>query len=143
LAPKDTDIIVKQLLLHLHSYRPGSSRSNALLLTLLKKAQLCLKADAKQPSLATTRFYMDLMAYVAIEKSLGSPMDLLRFYLPTLVSKVNLQRFSSDDQIFVICNMAEALAACENDIKRRDPSQLSALRNQSVEASSNLFEVSS
>jgi len=53
---------------------------------------------------------------------------------------VNLQRFSTDDQIFVICNMAEALAACEKGIKTGDPSQLSLLRNQSVDASPNLFE---
>ncbi|KAJ7633475.1 hypothetical protein DFH06DRAFT_693041 [Mycena polygramma] len=138
LTPTDTDIIVKQLLLQLRSFQPGSSRSNALLSTLLDQAQLCLKADAKTPSLlATTRFYMDLMAYVAIEKSLGSPMDLLRFYLPTLVTKPNLRKLSSDDQIFVICNMAEALAACEKD---RDTPQLSVLRNQSAEASANLFE---
>ncbi|KAJ6507414.1 hypothetical protein C8R47DRAFT_1101220 [Mycena vitilis] len=140
LPPTDTDIIVKQLLLQLRSFQSGSSRSNALLSTLLGQAQLCLKADAKTQSLATTRFYMDLMAYVAIEKSLGSPMDLLRFYLPALVAKPYLRKLSSDDQIFVICNMAEALAACEKDIKGCDSPQLSVLRNQSVEASANLFE---
>ncbi|KAJ7252107.1 hypothetical protein B0H12DRAFT_624426 [Mycena haematopus] len=142
LTPPDTDIVVKQLLLQLHSFRLGSLRSNALLPVLVNKAKLCLKADtAKQrPSLATTRFYMDLMAYVAIGNSLGSPMDLLRFYLPDLVGKGSLQRFSPSDQVFVICNMAEALALCEKGIKTGDPSQLSVLRNQSVEASPNLFE---
>ncbi|KAJ6594591.1 hypothetical protein B0H19DRAFT_1096158 [Mycena capillaripes] len=140
LASTDTEIIVKQLLLNLHSFRPGSSRGNALLLTLLDKAQSCLKADPKQASLETTRFYMDLMAYIAIEKSLGSPIDLLRFYLPALVTKVNLQRFSPNDQVFVICNMAEALATCERTIKGRDSSQLTAVRNQSVDASPTLFD---
>ncbi|KAF7376656.1 ArAE-2 domain-containing protein [Mycena sanguinolenta] len=142
LTPPDTDIVVKQLLLQLHSFRLGSSRSNVLLPVLVNKAKLCLKADVLQqrPSLATTRFYMELMAHIAVEKSIGSPMDLLRFYLPDLVSKGSLQRFSPSDQIFVICNMAEALAACEKDVNTSHPSQLSVLRNQSVEASPNLFE---
>ncbi|KAJ6456389.1 hypothetical protein C8R45DRAFT_943603 [Mycena sanguinolenta] len=142
LTPPDTGVVVKQLLLQLHSFRVGSSRSGVLVPVLVNKAKLCLKADVSQqrPSLATTRFYMELMAYVAIEKSIGSPMDLLRFYLPDLVSKGSLQRFSPSDQIFVICNMAEALAACEKGIKTSEPSQLSVLRNQSVEASPNLFE---
>ncbi|KAJ7354533.1 hypothetical protein DFH08DRAFT_855179 [Mycena albidolilacea] len=141
LAPTDTDIVVKQLLLQLQSFRPGSSRGTSLLLALITKAQLCLKADfaakQSQSSLTTTRFYMDLMSYVAIEKSLGSPTDLLKFYVPGPVSKVTLTRLSADDQIFVICNMAEALAACEKAV---DASQLSVLRNQSVEASPILFE---
>jgi hypothetical protein len=51
---------------------------------------------------------------------------------------VTLTRLSADDQIFVICNMAEALAACEKAV---DASRLTVLRNQSVEASPILFEV--
>ncbi|KAJ6538779.1 hypothetical protein DFH09DRAFT_1176215 [Mycena vulgaris] len=141
LAPTDTDIVVKQLLLHLHAYRPGSPHGSDLLLTLLDKAQLCLKADAGQHTLATTRFYVDLMAYVAISKSLGSPLDLLRFYLPALVGKVTIARLSTDDQIYVICNMAETLAACEKDKNKGSESpQLTILQNQSVDASPTLFE---
>jgi hypothetical protein len=138
-------MIVNQLLLHLPAYRSGSPRSNTLLLTLLEKAKSCLKTDlmSTQPTLETTRFYIDLMAHVAIKKSLGSPIDLLRFYLPTLVGKITIQRLSSDDQIFVICNMAETLAACEERTKGRDSPPLTTLRNQSVDASPNLFEVSS
>ncbi|KAJ7782509.1 hypothetical protein DFH07DRAFT_790899 [Mycena maculata] len=135
LTPTDTDTIVKQLLLSLPSFRPGSARGKALLLTLLEKAQTCLKADGS--TLATTRFYMDLMAYVAIEKSLGSPIDLLRFYLPTLVSKVTIQKYSEDDRNFIICSMAETLAACEEGEKGPDSTQLSVL---SVEASPIVFE---
>ncbi|KAJ7502500.1 apoptosis inhibitory protein 5-domain-containing protein [Mycena galericulata] len=142
LTPTDTDIIVKQLLLDLHSFRSGSTRGKALLITLLEKAQTCLKTDAKAPipTLATTRFYMDLMAYVAIEKSLGSPIDLLRFYLPALVTKMTIPKFSADDQNFIICSMAETLAACEEVNKGPDSAQLSILRNHSVAAAPNLFE---
>ncbi|KAJ7678690.1 hypothetical protein B0H17DRAFT_1078073 [Mycena rosella] len=138
LGPTDTDIVVKDLLLHLRAYRPGSPQGTALLLTLLDKAQLCLKADAGQPTLATTRFYMDLMAYVVITKSLGSPTVLLGFYLPALVAKMRF--LSPDDQISVICNMAETLAAGEEGDKGRDSPQFLLLRNQSVDASPNLFE---
>ncbi|KAJ7213028.1 hypothetical protein GGX14DRAFT_446084 [Mycena pura] len=138
LSTADTDIIVKQLLLDLQSYRPGLPRSNALLRTLLDQAQVCFKAEAKQRALVRTRFYMDLMAYVTTEKSLGSPLDLLRFYLPSLVAKMTLLLLTPDDQVYVICNMAETFAACE---KARDNSQqLAVLRNQSVDASPNLFE---
>ncbi|KAJ7467035.1 hypothetical protein FB451DRAFT_1259934 [Mycena latifolia] len=140
LTPADTDIVVKQLLLHLRAYRSGSPQGGDLLSTLLEKANLCLKADAGQPTLATTRFYMDLMAYVVITKSLGSPIDLLRFYLPSLVRKMTILRLSPDDQISVICNMTETLAACEKDDKNGDSLQLTILRNQSVDASPNLFE---
>ncbi|KAJ7122054.1 hypothetical protein C8R43DRAFT_1032975 [Mycena crocata] len=138
LTPADTDIIVKQLLLDLPTFRSESPLSESLLLTLLEKAQSCLRADAGQ--LTTTRFYMDLMAYVVVEKSSGSPLALLRFYLPTFVGKVTLQKYSPDDQIFIICNMAEALAACEARNKDQDSPSLTAPRNQSVDASPNLFE---
>ncbi|KAJ6616684.1 hypothetical protein B0H10DRAFT_2036577 [Mycena sp. CBHHK59/15] len=141
LSAADTEIVVKKLLLSLHSYGPGSPRIDALLQALRAKAQLCLKADLAQNTLATTRFYIDLMAYLVIEKPLGTPIELMRFYLPSLVAKMTIQRLSTDDQIFVICSMAEALSVCEKNTKDRDLPQLSTLRNQSVDASPNLFEV--
>ncbi|KAJ7762512.1 hypothetical protein B0H16DRAFT_1529053 [Mycena metata] len=137
LAPADTDIIVKQLLLSLRSYRPGSLRSNALLVTLSDKAQLCLKANPK--SLASTRFYLDLMAYVAIEKSLAPATSLLRFYVPSVVGKAVLQRFSLDDQLFVVCHVAEALAASGTQ-NHNLPQEHIALLHQTSEASPILFE---
>ncbi|KAJ6567833.1 Fusaric acid resistance protein-like-domain-containing protein [Mycena sp. CBHHK59/15] len=122
LSAADTEIVVKKLLF------PA------------RQAQLCLKADLAQNTLATTRFYIDLMAYLVIEKPLGTPIELMRFYLPSLVAKMTIQRLSTDDQIFVICSMAEALSVCEKNTKDRDLPQLSTLRNQSVDASPNLFE---
>lgn len=134
----EADIIVKQILLSLPSYRPGSSRSNTLFKTLADKTQSCLKDDPK--SLASARFYMDLMAYLAIEKAVVSPTELLLFYVPSLVAKPVLLRLSPDDQLFVIWNVAEALTASE---KGAQTSQHITLRNHSVEASPILFEVGS
>ncbi|KAJ7162251.1 hypothetical protein C8R46DRAFT_1353235 [Mycena filopes] len=135
LAAAETDIIVKQILLSLPSYRLGSSRSNTLLKTIADKTQSCLKADPK--SLANARFYMDLMAYLAIEKAVVSPTELLLFYVPSLVAKPVLLRLSPDDQLFVVWNVAEALTASE---KGAQTPQHIALRNQSVEASPILLE---
>ncbi|KAJ7019215.1 hypothetical protein C8F04DRAFT_1148456 [Mycena alexandri] len=123
LAPADTDIIVKQLLLSLRSYNPGSLRSNTLLVTLIDKAQLCLKANPK--SLASTRFYLDLMAYIAIEKSLASSTDLPPLSTSPLLSG---RRSSS------------ALAASEKSTQNHDLPQHIALRHQSIEASPILFD---
>ncbi|KAJ7646592.1 hypothetical protein FB45DRAFT_890848 [Roridomyces roridus] len=138
LTPTDNEIIVKQLFIHIPSFSTGSPRSESLLNTLLETAQTCLKADGT--TLTTTRFYMDLMAHVVIDKSLGSPIELLRFYLSTLVSKRTLQRYSKDDQNYIICNMADALAACEEVNRGHSVTQLSTMRNLSVDASPILFE---
>ncbi|KAJ7090917.1 hypothetical protein B0H15DRAFT_249294 [Mycena belliarum] len=142
LSSADTEIVVKQLLLHLRALQSGSAQGNDLLQALIEKAQLCFKADAVgQPTLASTRFYMDLMHYLVITKSLGSPLTLLRFYLPSLVTKTVIVRLSPDDQLHIICNMAETLAVCEGGDKGgKDDSQLTILRNQSVHASPILFE---
>jgi len=141
---KDTELAVKDLLLSLPSYKPHSPRGNALLVVLLEQASVSLRKDiqpGKPASLETTRHYLDLAAFVVIEKRIAPPIDLLRFYYTSLAGKMTLQRLSIDDQTWVICSMAETLAACDQDPKNHDGPQLSALRRQVIDACPILFEV--
>ncbi|KAJ7049970.1 apoptosis inhibitory protein 5-domain-containing protein [Mycena amicta] len=142
LPTEDINVVVKRLLLRLPSFGPQSPRSNTLVQTLVELTKSHFKTELKQhASLVATRFYMDLVVYLVVEKALGSPVELLHLYFPTIVSKRTLPELSAVDQSYVICNLAETLAASEKDTKSRGSSQLVLLRNQSVDASPTIFEV--
>ncbi|CAK5265920.1 unnamed protein product [Mycena citricolor] len=126
LRPEETRNVVEQLLIHLPTFRSGS-RGNSLLQLLIEQARGHLKQRAITPN---TRAYLDLLTFVAVKHSLGSPSDLLRFYVPSLISKMSLQNFTPADQVYLICNTAEILAVCD-----RDP-----LQTHCANASTFLFE---
>ncbi|KAF7315966.1 hypothetical protein MIND_00113400 [Mycena indigotica] len=141
LPAEEVKTVLEQLLLRLPSFKRQSSYANTLLQILVEATSSTFKHELKQrSSLVAARIYMDLVAHIVVQKALVSPIELLRFYLGNTVAKMTLHQLSPSDQVFVICNMAETLAVCEKDAKISRSSQYTPLRNQSVDASPNLFE---
>lgn len=68
-----------------------------------------LPSDGQRSDFRQTRLYLNLAAYIVLEKPSASPVNLLRFYCPSLVSRIVLQKWTEDFQVFVISNIAGAL----------------------------------
>ncbi|KAF7305741.1 hypothetical protein HMN09_00727500 [Mycena chlorophos] len=128
LSATDTEVVVKRILVRLPSVKRQSDR---LLQVLLDTTNTHLKAELKQHGpLITTKTFLDLIAYLVMERKLAPPDALLRFYLTHLVAKMTLHQLIPADQVFVICNMAETLAMCD----------VVQWRHLAVDSSPNLFE---
>jgi hypothetical protein len=141
----DVEIIVKSLLLSLAAYRPGSSRGHTLLQVLLdctaSYLRTGLRSDDPTP-LRSVRNYLDLVAFLVIEKQAAPAIQLLRFYLSHLSSRMILQKFPPDDQVSIICNLSETFVAADKDSQPRDDGlPLDALRKHVVDACPFLLEV--
>lgn len=147
LSNAETQNIVKDLLLSLPSYKVLSFQGNKLLQVLLDKAKISLRDDTRSgaPSLKTTRFFLDLTSFVAVEKRVASPADLLRFNCQCL-GKMTLSGLPQDDYVYFIQSTAEALSASE-DVHRHHPdlinsAQITSLREQVATASASMIQVS-
>ncbi|KAK1232359.1 hypothetical protein PQX77_004523 [Marasmius sp. AFHP31] len=123
----DSQTIAKDILLQLPSFNSRSPQTNELCQAILLKAKDSRSLDMDSgttttvASLNRTRPYLDLLRVMFLEKQLGDLESLLRFYQP-LVSKPVLQRLSQQDQVFVISNFAETLAAI-------NPTEQQSVRN--------------
>jgi hypothetical protein len=134
--------------LSLPSYQTLPERGRVLLEAILQKATISVNADLRQrqpSSLKDARFYLDLAAFLVTERRVASAADLLRFYYQdsNLTSKMVLERLPVDDQIFVIVNIAEALASLDDKKERQfdsTPEQIETLRYQAVVTSPVLLE---
>ncbi|KZT10939.1 uncharacterized protein LAESUDRAFT_721349 [Laetiporus sulphureus 93-53] len=117
LTPADVDVIVKEILLALPSFKPSSPRSKQLLEVVLDRTKALLKSDLSSGSdrspLTNVRYWLDLAAYIALENRVAHPSDLLRFYFTTLSSRMMLLRLDEDAQFFVLSRIADALSAYE------------------------------
>ncbi|OBZ71046.1 Apoptosis inhibitor 5-B [Grifola frondosa] len=117
LPPTDIDIIVKDILVSLPTFKPNSSRGRALLDVVLGQARSSLKIDlpagSEHSSLDRTRYYLELASFIAVARRLAHPSHLLRFYYTSLTPKLLLVRLTEDAQMFVISRVAETFAACE------------------------------
>ena len=143
----ETQNLVKDLFLSLPSFKVLSLRGQKLLQVLLDKAKGSLRDDTRSgaPSLKTTRFFLDLASFLAVEKRVASPADLLRFNCQCL-GKMTLSGLPQDDYVYFILSTAEALAASE-DVHRKHPDsinnvQLGSLREQVATTSPILLNVS-
>ncbi|KAH9916838.1 uncharacterized protein B0H18DRAFT_1036990 [Fomitopsis serialis] len=118
LTPADIDVIAKDVLLSLPSFKPSSPRGKQLLDAVLEKAKGSLKTDllaaeAHTP-LTNSRYYLDLASIIAVQKRVAHPSHLLRFYFTSqLAAKPTLLRLTEDAQAFVLSNVADTLAACQ------------------------------
>ena len=90
-------------------------------------------------SIPRTRSFLDLAHEIVVDRRIAPPQNLLRFYLPTFVSKVILQGLTDDVQAFVVKRLAESF----NLMKESNSSENTLIRNQFVEASGSLLGVSS
>ena len=139
------EIIVNGLLLSLTAYKTRSRHGPLLLETLLDKVSTSLRTgvrSADETLLHTTRLYLDLIAFVVVERRTVPAIQLLRFYCSNISSKITLQKFSLEDQVSVICNMVETFDAAGKAIEPSDDGpQLDVLRKQVTDASPFLLEV--
>jgi len=141
----DVEIVVKGLLLSLTAYKPHSRHGPVLLEALLHKVATSLRTGIRSADgtlLHTTRLYLDLVAFVVVERRAAPAVQLLRFYCSHLSSKITLQKYSPDDQISVICNMVETFDATSKVIEPSDDGpQLDLVRKQVMDAAPFLLEV--
>ncbi|KAG7098253.1 hypothetical protein E1B28_000215 [Marasmius oreades] len=111
----DTQTIVKDILLQLPSFKTRSPETVRLCETIMIKAKDSRSLDMGGTSniispLNRTRSYLELLNTLFLQMQLGNLEALLRFYQP-LASKPVLQRLPPQDQLVVISNLAETLAA--------------------------------
>ncbi|KAH7912430.1 apoptosis inhibitory protein 5-domain-containing protein [Hygrophoropsis aurantiaca] len=146
LDTSNVEVIVKDILLSLPCYHPGSSRGTELLDSILQKVRGPLReraTDAK--TLQTVEFYLSLADFVSVERRVASPAELLRFYCTSLTGKLVLQRFPQQAQIALVSHIADALPACLDESRIRphvcSPEQFYVLQKQVVDACPILFEV--
>ncbi|KAG1765376.1 hypothetical protein EV702DRAFT_1151986 [Suillus placidus] len=144
LETRDVEVIIKDLLLMMPCYRPGSARGMDLLHVLIDKARSSLNVKSNDlGSIKTIDFYISLAHFVAIQKRVASPVVLLRFYCTSLMGKPVLQRFSPEEQLVLAGRVVEALEACEEESRLRPQicshEQFSFLRRQVVDGAPNLL----
>ncbi|KZT71675.1 hypothetical protein DAEQUDRAFT_723739 [Daedalea quercina L-15889] len=118
LTPTYIDVIVKDVLLTLPSFKPNSPRGKQLLDVVLEKAKATLKVDLAftdaQTPLTYSRYYLELASFIVVQKRVAHPSHLLRFYLLSqLSSKVTLLRLNEEAQAFALSSVADVLAACD------------------------------
>lgn len=112
LPPADIETVVKELLLPLPSFTPGSRRGIELMDVIQNEAKVSWKAETpkagERASLPRTRFYLDL-ANDILQRRLGPAAHYLRFYLTMFISKAVLQSLTDEIQVLVIKHTADAL----------------------------------
>ncbi|KAI0358737.1 hypothetical protein OH77DRAFT_1494335 [Trametes cingulata] len=125
LPPSEVEVIVKDILAVLPSFRPPSTRGQELLDLLLSQARAALKADlpsgVEKGSLESSRYYLELASFVAVDRRLAHPSQLLRFYYTNLTTKLVLSRLSEEDQAYVICRVADVFVASDEPSARAPP----------------------
>ncbi|KAH9932462.1 uncharacterized protein B0H18DRAFT_985633 [Fomitopsis serialis] len=149
LTPADIDIISKDILLSLPSFKPSSPRGKQLLDAVLEKAKGSLKADllaaeAHTP-LTRSQYYLELASNIAVRKRVAHPSHLLRFYFTSqLAAKPTLLRLTEDAQAFIQSNVADTLAACQAsplEGASMTPQEDATLRRQTPHVCHNYLQV--
>lgn len=115
LADDEAASFIRDHILPLSMFSSRSHQGDLLLQAMIRKLEA---SDLKRSPLSpTTRSYLSLAHHLTVDKKISSPLDLLKFYYGSLTSKITLMRLSQDDQTLVLCQLAEILAACEEDLK--------------------------
>jgi hypothetical protein len=144
LANADLQVIVKNLLVSLPSYRnPNSSRGNDLLQLLLDKAKTSFRTESRpgdNSSFDNVRLYLNLAKYIVLTEKVASPTTLLHFFCASMIGKMTLQRLRPGDRVLIICDTAEILTACHEDAGSRGAKQWSFLQRQITDACPILLE---
>ncbi|OSX65813.1 hypothetical protein POSPLADRAFT_1043402 [Postia placenta MAD-698-R-SB12] len=137
LPPSEIDVIVKEILMSLPSFKPSSPRGRELLDLLLERARASLKAElpsgGERSSMQQTRHYLSLASHIVIEKRVTQPAPLLRFYFTSLSSKITLLRLDEDAQIFVLSQIADLINSYEERSSQgtgQSPTEDALLRKQ-------------
>lgn len=143
---QEVELIVRDILLSLPYYRAYPLRGDSILQALLDRAKVLLQLRASNyEPLSSTRSFLALAQFVAIDRHAASPAILLQFYLSFLTGRMVLQKFSPQTRVDIVSWISEALLACEAEMTKLQPilnrEQLRRLLNQTVDASSVLLEI--
>ncbi|KAK0194890.1 hypothetical protein F5146DRAFT_1132309 [Armillaria mellea] len=115
LADDEAASFIREHILPLSMFSSRSPQGDLLLQVMIRQLEA---SDLKRSPLSpTTRSYLSLAHHLTVDKKISSPLGLLKFYYGSLTSKITLMRLSQDDQTLVLCQLAEILAACEEDLK--------------------------
>lgn len=137
---------MKDILLSLPSYTLSSERSVELLKTILDEAETCYKIELGQKSenatLTRTRHLLELAHYVAIDKDLANPVSIIHFWLPNRATKIMLQRYNEEFQLFLFDSLVRAYKAVQGKNEYRSSQDMPAIRHSVVDASVLLLPVS-
>ncbi|GLB37081.1 putative apoptosis inhibitory protein 5 (API5) [Lyophyllum shimeji] len=140
----DAEIIVKELLVPLKSFRFPAPRGHALLETLLDKVAeyLQLRTSSGDASwLRSAQPYLDLASFLVVEKRAAPALPLLRLYCSSMPTRMALQKFSKHEQRLVVCRLAETLVVAEDQPQPEDDGpSLAALTRQIVDSTPFLLE---
>ncbi|EIN11204.1 hypothetical protein PUNSTDRAFT_118713 [Punctularia strigosozonata HHB-11173 SS5] len=141
---KEADIIVKDILLVLPSYRTNPARGVELLQTLCDRARAALKEDLQESRqgakrLDATSAWLALATHVVTEKKIGTPIPLLGFYLTSILRGDVLLSLAPEEQVAILSGFASLLSAC-SEIVQQGPStrfaevELPGIQRQTVGA---------
>ncbi|KAF9461262.1 hypothetical protein BDZ94DRAFT_820535 [Collybia nuda] len=140
----DVETVVKNLLLSLNAYQPGSPRGHTLLQVLLDKTASDLRNGLRSGTISllqNVRMYVDLVTFLVVEKRTAPAIQLLRFFCGHLSSRMTLQKFPTADQASIICNISETFVVANEVPQPLDEGQpLDALRKQIINACPLLLE---
>ena len=139
------EIIVRDLLLSLPTFKSGSVHGSTLSNILLEKVSSYLRTGIRSGDvtmLNSAQSCLDLVAFVVITKKAAPAIPLLRFYCSYISTKITLQKFSKPQQSLLICSIAEALAASQGPQPDDDDGvPFDALRRHVVDSCPFLLEV--
>ncbi|KAI6010504.1 apoptosis inhibitory protein 5-domain-containing protein [Pisolithus marmoratus] len=143
---REVELVVRDILLSLPCYRVYPSRGDSMLLALLDRAKESLQQRAgNYEPLSSTRSFLALAQFVAIDRHAASPAILLQFYLSFLMGRMVLQKFSPQDRVDIISWISETLLVCDAEMDKLQQAssqdQLRRLLSQTVDASSLLLEI--
>ncbi|KAF8507479.1 apoptosis inhibitory protein 5-domain-containing protein [Hysterangium stoloniferum] len=144
---QDMEVIVKDLLFSLASFKTRSEYGDQLLRHLLDKTQTKyaeLKSSTAPVSLTPIQPYLSLLEYVAVARRAAYPGPLLRFYHLTLIGKMAMQKLDHSSQVDIIRRLSDVLVVSEEVRQKQTDSvtsqELTTLRNLIVDACPHLLE---
>ncbi|KAI0088113.1 hypothetical protein BDY19DRAFT_211641 [Irpex rosettiformis] len=111
LSPSDSEILVKDIMLSLPGTGSGSERSKQLLLAILEATETTFQSESQNQTanlLTHTRHLMSLASYIALEKSLASPGEIVRFWCPNRISTVTAEDLDETFRLFAFDNILRA-----------------------------------
>lgn len=116
LRTDDIDILVKDILLSLPQFGRYCAPGDKLLHVILAGAKATTRIEARAtqvPSPKRTEYYLNLAAYISIERRVARPTILVQFYLDTFASLISLSTFPEESRVFIVDRFADALAGLQ------------------------------
>ncbi|KAI0338289.1 hypothetical protein BDW22DRAFT_1363175 [Trametopsis cervina] len=140
--PSDIEILIKDIIVSLPAYTPGSARSLALVQALVDEAEACYRREWAEAQarhgvpLKQTQHFMALAYFISVEKRLTSPAPILQFWCPNKILESVLQQHEEEFRLFVFNNLGTYGFLEDGEL---DTETLSAIQSSIAAASVPLF----